>query len=81
MQVSGSSFSYGMLSNAYKAVSRGLETTDKTAENIASGSVLDDDMSVSDIVSLKEGEIQAQAGAKLLDVYDKTLGSIIDIEV
>lgn len=81
MQISGNGYNYGMLSNAYTAVSRGMETTGRAAENIASGSALEKDQGVSDLTSLKEGEIQAQAGAKVLDVYDKTIGSIIDIEV
>jgi hypothetical protein len=32
-------------------------------------------------VNLKYGELQAEAGAKVFDVYDKTIGSIIDIKV
>jgi hypothetical protein len=81
MQISGNGYNYSMLSNAYTAVSRGMKTTENAAENIASGSALEKDLGASDLTSLKEGEIQAQAGAKLFDVYDKTIGSIIDIEV
>ena len=80
MQISGVGFDYGMMASAYSAVSKGVVMTDAAAENIASGSILDSDMGVEDIVALKEGEIQAQAGAKLIDVYEKTIGSIIDIE-
>ena len=81
MQIGGVSFGYGMVSSAYSAVSRGTETVDRAAENIANGSILENDLGVEDIVALKEGEIQSQAGAKALDVYQKTLGSLLDIEV
>ncbi len=77
----GGGYSLGMMRSGFAAISKGQEQADQAAQNIANGSILSSDMGVEDVVSLKEAEIQTQAGAKVLDVYNKTIGSIIDIEV
>ncbi len=77
----GGGYSLGMMRSGFAAISKGQEQADQAAQNIANGSILSSDMGVEDVVSLKEAEVQTQAGAKVLDVYNKTIGSIIDIEV
>lgn len=70
-------------SNAYQAYNRGVATVNNAAASIAQASIEDTDptdLSIS-AVDLKEGELQAKAGAKVFDIYNKTIGSLVDIKV
>ncbi len=67
--------------NALTAYNNGSNKINDAATRIASGSVASsDDFGASEVVDLKQGELEASAGAKVMDIYDKTIGSIIDIE-
>lgn len=78
MQISSSTSAW---SNALTAVNRGQNTVNSASEKIATGSVdSSKDFGASDVVSLKSGEQQVAAGAKVMQAYENTIGSIIDIE-
>ena len=67
--------------SALQAYNRGTGRVDAAAERIASGSVdSSQNFGASEAVDLKMGQMQAEAGTKVMDPYNKTIGSIIDIE-
>lgn len=71
-------------SSAFHAYNRGVNTVNQAASRIAQMPAENVQKSVDEAeeaVNLKYGELQAEAGAKVFDVYDKTIGSIIDIKV
>ncbi|PPC74384.1 hypothetical protein WH50_06800 [Pokkaliibacter plantistimulans] len=90
MQIQGSTFTYGQL-----GIQRGLAQLDQAGAQIAQGSVSDSSASsdnglsndqgsasVEDgLLSLPEAKVLVQAGAKVLEAQNSTLGTLLDIKV
>lgn len=90
MQIQGSTFTYGQL-----GIQRGLAQLDQAGAQIAKGSVSDGSASsdnglsndqgsasVEDgLLSLPEAKVLVQAGAKVLEAQNSTLGTLLDIKV
>lgn len=72
-----------VLGSGLQGVQNGFSTVNKAADQIAkldkSGNPAGDITEAA--VSLQEGKLQVQASAKVLETVNKTIGSLIDIEV
>ncbi len=69
--------------NGVMGVQKGLGTLNKASAQIARVGVSEDPTQdiTKGAVGLMQGKLQVQASAKVLETANKTLGSIIDIEV
>ena len=69
--------------NGVMGVQKGLGTLNKASAQIARVGVSEDPTRdiTKGAVGLMQGKLQVQASAKVLETANKTLGSIIDIEV
>lgn len=69
--------------NGVMGVQKGLGTLNKASAQIALVGVSDDPTGdiTKGAIGLMQGKLQVQASAKVLETANKTIGSIIDIEV
>ena len=69
--------------NGVMGVQKGLGTLNKASAQIARVGVSEDPAQdiTKGAIGLMQGKLQVQASAKVLETANKTLGSIIDIEV
>jgi len=76
-------------SSALNLINSSQQKTANAADEIASASIQNDEVGGSEnkasdlfkpIVSLKEAEFEAKAGAKILQTENKTLGTLLDIK-
>lgn len=68
--------------NAYQAYNRGVVQVDKAAANIADLANENSQVDVNEeAVNLEQGQLIAKVGAKVLSVYDRTVGTLVDLEV
>lgn len=81
MNVGFSNIGSTMYSNANYAINKGRETVNGAASDIANNFATDTDDVAKNVSSLKEGVQQVEAGAKVLNAYKETIGSIIDLTV
>ena len=72
-----------VLGNGLAGVQKGFSTLNKASSQIAQVGVSEDSSKdlTEGAVSLLQGKLQVQASAKVLETANKTMGSIIDIEV
>lgn len=70
------------LYSGFNAYSSAVSNANKSASNIADLANETSEVNLeSEVVNLEMAELQAKSGAKILDTYNKTVGSLIDIEV
>lgn len=72
-----------VLGSGLQGIQKGYSTVNQAADKIAKVAGSSDpsgDLTES-AVSLQQGKIQVQASAKVLETANKTIGSLIDIEV
>lgn len=82
MMIAGASYGPSMVNSALSAISRGQALQQSAAESIASGAPMEsDNLGADEAVALKQGEVQAEVGAKILESYESTVGRLIDITV
>jgi hypothetical protein len=69
--------------NGVMGVQKGLGTLNKASAQIARVGVSEDPTGdiTKGAIGLMQGKLQVQASAKVLETANKTIGSIIDIEV
>lgn len=72
-----------IMGNGLEGINKGFATLNKASAQIAKVSVSEDPSGdiTEGAVSLLQGKLQVQASAKVLETANKTMGSIIDIEV
>ncbi|MFP8966402.1 hypothetical protein ACKC9G_07500 [Pokkaliibacter sp. CJK22405] len=75
MQI-GSSFDSGMV-----GMQRGFSQLDQSAQSIASASTTPEGDVQDGLLGLPQGKIQVQASARVMDVADSMLGTLLDIRV
>ncbi|MCG8312537.1 MAG: hypothetical protein MI976_04925 [Pseudomonadales bacterium] len=72
-----------VLGSGLQGVQKGFSTVNQAADKIAKlneSSDLETDITES-AVSLQKGKLQVQASARVLETANRTIGSLIDIEV
>ena len=72
-----------VMGNGLAGIHKGMDTLNKASAQIARVGVSQDPAAdlTEGAVSLLQGRLQVEASAKVLSTVNKTLGSIIDIEV
>ena len=72
-----------IMGNGVAGIQKGLNTVSRASAQIAQVGESADPMKelTESAVSLLQGKLQVQASAKVLETANKTMGSIIDIEV
>jgi hypothetical protein len=72
-----------ILGNGVYGIQKGFDTVNRASAQIARVGVADDPATdlTEGAVGLMQGKLQVQASAKVLETANKTLGSLIDIEV
>ncbi|HVK98567.1 MAG TPA: hypothetical protein VM553_02085 [Dongiaceae bacterium] len=72
-----------ILGNGVSGIQKGFDTVSRASAQIARVGVAEDPMSdlTEGAIGLLQGKLQVQASAKVLETANKTIGSIIDIEV
>lgn len=70
------------------AIQRGLDKVEKAADSIAKLPMSSEEVGASEsksvdmvqaLVSAKEADLETQAGAKVVGVYDEMIGAILDV--
>jgi autotransporter adhesin len=72
-----------VMGNGLSGIQRGFETLNKASAQIARvGESADPSADLTaGAISLLQGKLQVEASAKVLETANKTMGSIIDIEI
>lgn len=72
-----------VLGNGIAGIQQGLNKMNKASAEVAELSTSQDPASdlTESAVSLLQGKLQVEASAKVLETYNRTVGSIIDLEV
>lgn len=74
MEISGNAFAAGLSS-----VQSGQQRVDQAGARIASGSNGASEALADHLVDLRRGQHEVEAGAKVIQAADETLGTLIDI--
>lgn len=74
MEISGNAFAAGLSS-----VQTGQRRVDQAGAEIASGSNASSDALADHLIDLRRGQHEVEAGAKVIQAADETLGTLIDI--